>query len=404
MRFYCRDFLEASFSCGRLRVDFVPAGEAQAGNFPWHVGAAVFDRMKVMEDALDWDRCLIMDHDQLALCDLGPYFDEDFEGNLLLGRMFGPGNTLGLQMRSRGGMPEELSHAEKLPYFYMGPMMNLTAMRKENTWQKLLAAHQALQQEEQMALTIATEGRVKGVGRKWNMVPQWDHLEEGPAGPERSSYGTVGAAARWKNGLPEGIIHWTGPAKPWHYKSTVWRADLWQSEDTSWEALRQGWWEKPLAVEILPPNESAVVGLAKRGWKVLVVSESKNGHKAKAPPYPDVHWKSPKQAGRCTPNWLAGAEIVRFGPGVDPLAWLESAEPLPQNIVLRGPAGRAAVSALRKRGYRHCVRLSPAGWPAGGPAPSVLEHIRMAQRTPDVPEGVELYLQRLERHGGRRHN
>ena len=38
--------------------------------------------------------------------------------------------------------------------------MNLAAMRKEGTWEKLLAAHAELGQEEQMALTIATEGRV----------------------------------------------------------------------------------------------------------------------------------------------------------------------------------------------------------------------------------------------------
>ena len=54
--------------------------------------------MQVIRDATDWDRCLVMDHDMLALCDLAPYFEEDFDGQLLIARMFGPGNTLGLQM------------------------------------------------------------------------------------------------------------------------------------------------------------------------------------------------------------------------------------------------------------------------------------------------------------------
>ncbi len=108
----------------------------------------------------------------LALCDLAPYFEEDFEGNLLMGRLFGPGNTLGMQMARRGGLPEKLKYAGNYPYFYMGPMMNLKAMREEGSWEKLLAAHEALGQDEQMALTIAAEGRVKGVGRKWNLVPQ----------------------------------------------------------------------------------------------------------------------------------------------------------------------------------------------------------------------------------------
>ena len=79
-------------------------------------------------------------------------------------------------------------------------MMNLEAMRKEGTWEKLLSVHSKLGQDEQMALTIATEGRIKGVGRKWNLVPHWDHLADGPKGPERSAFGTVGDAALWKNG------------------------------------------------------------------------------------------------------------------------------------------------------------------------------------------------------------
>lgn len=107
-----------------------------------------------------------------------------------------------------------------------------------------------------MALTVATGGKVKGVGRKWNLLPDWDKLAEGPTGQDRSLYGTAGEPAKWVNGLPEGVIHWTGPLKPWHTSTTLWRPDLWESEETSWEAPRQGWWVKPVAVEIGPPEES----------------------------------------------------------------------------------------------------------------------------------------------------
>jgi lipopolysaccharide biosynthesis glycosyltransferase len=242
----------------------------QVGNFPAHVGSAVFERLQVIRDAIEWDRCLIMDHDMLALCDLAPYFEEDFQGNLLMGRMFGPGNTLGHQMTERGGLPIALSHAADYPYFYMGPMMNLKAMREDGTWEKLLAAQKELGQEEQMALTIASGGRVKGVGRKWNLVPHWDNLAEGPDGVNYSKYGTEGEPENWKDGLPEGIIHWTGWAKPWNLAASVWRPDLWESEETSWEALRNGWWDKPKAIIMVPQHRGDVFNLAKRGWKLLV--------------------------------------------------------------------------------------------------------------------------------------
>lgn len=266
--FYCQGFLPAAINQDRLCINFFRQDDAARGQFPGHVSSAVFDRLRVIRDATDWERCLIMDHDMLALCDLAPYFEEDFEGNLLMGRMFGPENTLGVQMAQRGGLPTKLKHTENYPYFYMGPMMNLEAMREEKTWEKLLAAHETLGQDEQMALTIATEGRVKGVGRKWNLVPHWDNLAEGPEGPEKSLYGTAGEAAEWKNGLPEGIIHWTGWAKPWNRGSGVWRPDLWAAEETTWEELRNGWWEKPQAAVVETGRGRKSVCLATRGWKV----------------------------------------------------------------------------------------------------------------------------------------
>lgn len=296
-------------------------------------------------------------------------------------------------MQARGGLPEALAHCTDYPYFYMGPMMNLELMRKEGTWEKLLKAHAILQQEEQMALTVATEGRVKGVGRKWNLVPHWDNLADGPEGPERSLYGTVGEPAKWVNGLPEGIIHWTGPQKPWHSGTTVWRPDLWESEETSWEALRNGWWVKPIAIEISPPGHEDVTALARRGWKVEVVSDPKTGYHSEALPYPDVHWHAPAKARRWKPDWAAEAEMVRFGPGVSALPWLESAEPLPRHVVLQGPASASDISALKKLGYRRRAEIVRGGWAGGGPAPSVLDYEDFDGRATDLPEGKHLYLQ-----------
>jgi lipopolysaccharide biosynthesis glycosyltransferase len=196
IRCYTRGFSQESFAIRNLQVDFVRSEEEVTGRYPGHVPVAVFDRLRVIRDETEWDRCLVLDHDMIFLSDLGEYFDEDFEGNLLMGRLFGVGNTLGLQMHRRGGVPPELSDQADNPHFYMGPMMNLALMRQENTWERLLECHALLGQEEQLALTAATGGRTKGVDRKWNQVPQWDNRD----GHEVQL---------------EGIIHWTGGGKPW---------------------------------------------------------------------------------------------------------------------------------------------------------------------------------------------
>jgi lipopolysaccharide biosynthesis glycosyltransferase len=416
--FVCNSFKQRHFQCERLNVHFDFCEKIIKEKFPSHVGSAVFDRLRAIESGPDWERCLIMDHDMLALCDLAPYFEEDFEGNLLMGRLFGPGNTLGFQMVQRGGLPHSLQYAADYPYFYMGPMMNLKAMREEGTWEKLQAAHEALGQDEQMALTIATEGRVKAAGRKWNLVPQWDHLEEGPAGPERSLYGTVGEAATWKDGLPEGIIHWTGWEKPWHHGTRVWRPDLWEAEETSWEALRNGWWDKPRAVEVEPRNFRDVNHLARRGWRVQIIHpgmaldhaaasgtvaqgmlepDTEDSRKTLAKPeadsispetfpedkedfyrpFPDVLVKLPlggkeAPAGNL-PEWDPAVEMVRFGVPSTAAAWLKTQKALPSCVVLRGPVSKRDTSRLVKMGYgMHCL-IRRKDWPAGGPSPSVLE-------------------------------
>ncbi len=260
VRCYTRGFEQSSFEIRNLRVDFVRADEEITGRYPGHVPLAVFDRMRIMRDKTGWDRCLVLDHDMVCLSDLGEYFDEDFEGNLLMARLFGPGNTLGMQMKGRGGLPESLAYAEDHPYFFMGPMLNLELMRKEKTWEAFLAAHEVLQQEEQLALTTATGGRTKGVNRKWNQVPQWDNSKDADGNE------VCGMTL-------EGIIHWTGGGKPWHLNSKVWRPELWEAERTNWEVLRAGEWDKPVMWELSGSPASELQHWFKRGWKLALVRE-----------------------------------------------------------------------------------------------------------------------------------
>ncbi|MFD0894009.1 hypothetical protein KBB96_03295 [Luteolibacter ambystomatis] len=402
VKFFCRGFQPKSFEIDRLKVEFisgVDGGESDFGRYPSHVPAAVFDRLYVIRDHLEWDRCLIMDHDMSVFCDLEEYFKEDFEGNLLLGRLFGEGNTLGLQMHRRGGLPEVLSHCENYPYFFMGPMMNLTAMREEGTWEKLLYAHEHIGQDEQISLTAATEGRVKGVSKKWNLVPQWDNLEKvaaivAAAGEERVTAGGI----TWYRGVPEGIVHWTGGPKPWQRGNKVWRADLWEGEMTNWEQLRLGLWKKPREIQVQPSTSTGMNAMARRGWRVTVHATPQPGRKnprvdAHDLSFPDLNVVEASKARLRDELAKAGAAetLVRFGPGVRADEWLSEAENRTSHILLQGPVAAETIQGLEKLGYQGEARIKRHEWPAGGPDPQVLDFAPISSGL-DTDYDEDLYL------------
>lgn len=389
---WCRKFLPESFKVGSLRVDFIQQDEEIGGSYPGHVPGAVFDRLRVIPEALEWERCLIMDHDMVVLCDLAPYFEEDFEGNLLMGRLFGPGNTLGFQVAQRGGLPPEWQHTLNHPYFYMGPMMNLTAMRQRRTWEKLIAAHAAIGYDEQISLTAACDGLVKGVSPRWNVVPQWDKLSEieshfGGVPKGDSTYKNIPLV----NGIPSGIIHWTGGYKPWSHGTKVWRHDIWEAERCSWEQLREGDWLKPIVCEVEPENGLITRAMARRGCAVKVVTSL---HKIDADwvtslddkdvPFPDVHC--------CAHSELETQyqQQVRFGSQADVLSYLKCHHP--SHIILCGPRTAQSIAAIKALGFTRQHKILTKMWPTGGPLAKIMnfEQNLVAE---DLLQGEELYLQ-----------
>lgn len=389
VRCWCRGFLPDSFESGPLKVEFLSADEPVSGRYPGHVNEAVFDRLRVIKDCPDWDRCLILDHDMVVLRDLAEYFAEDFEDMLLMGRLFGPGNTLGLQMRQRGGLPPTWKHAEDHPYFYMGPMMNLDGMREVGTWETFLEAHEAIGQDEQLSLTAACGGRVKGVSKHWNLVPQWDGLmEEGPMESECAKQDGVervdAAGIPWRNGVPAGVIHWTGWDKPWNRQTKVWRPDLWHAEKASWEHLRLGIWEKPEVVELDSEDEHSANALARRGCKVKV-SLSPGWEAPSIERFPDMTVER-------APT-LSAAQEVRLGLWADPEWWLRQAKHLPETLVLKGEWDGVELNWIREWGYDGENRIRASAWPAGGPVAGALDY-QGAREGEDLEADQWLYLRR----------
>lgn len=397
MRVYTRGFSADSFRSGPLSVEFIRCDEDVTGSYPQHVSDAVFDRLRIIRDFSDWDRVLVMDHDMIVLCDLAEYFEVDFGDALLAARLFGEGNTLGHQMSQVGGLPDGWEHCSDYPYFYMAPMMNLAAMREERIWERLLAAHAAIGRDEQISLTAATGGRVKAVEKKWNLVPQWDGLEDQSGGVPANGTARKGGI-RWVNGVPEGIIHWTGGIKPWHYQSKAWRAELWEAEKTSWAQLRLGLWDKPQTVEVEPEGLASLRALVLRGWKVDVLSRSvesgvEQPGESGGMPHPDLNWHSSGSVTFATLLESRNPELIRFGPGILPSRYLSALTVFPEGICVQGPKEADEMARLRELGYVAEAKILRNSWAAGGPHPKVLSYTRTSSVSAvDIDE--DAYLKR----------
>ena len=377
VRCWCRGFAPESFETGPLKVEFIPTDEEVTGKFPSYVGPAVFDRLRVIRDAPDWDKCLIMDYDQLALCDLAPLFAMDLCDHLLAAKMQGPNVDMAYAMRTwiKRPLPEGWEHVADYPYFSMGPLLNLKAMREAGTWDKLMAAHAAFGVDEQLSLTAATEGRTIGFERKWNLFPKSD-IREGE--------------------VPEGVVHWLGWPKPWHPGANVWRPDIWESEASSWEHLRMGLWRKPHAIEIEPADFHAAKALVQRGWKVTIFRTAipdAGAAEEPAPAYPDLTIRDGSASDFQALLAAETIDSVRLGQWVDAVDWLAGAETLPDYLVLRGEVPPEELEVLGGFGYSGECRLVTRQWSAGGPLPRALDYQNLRPEAP-LPAGEEIFLHR----------
>ena len=364
VRCWCMGFLPESFEVGKLKVEFLPSGSLTSGRVPSYVGSAVFDRLKVIQQCDDWDRCLILDYDQLALCDLEPLFLMDMGEHFLAAKHHGNGIDLQFAMDhwTLKPIPDGWTHAAKNPYFSMGVLLNLKAMRAAGIWDDLVNVQNAFQLDENLALVAACRGKTISFETKWNLFPDQDiRVDE----------------------VPEGVIHWLGWPKPWHSEAKVWRPDIWEAERCSWEHLRNGWWEKPEVWEYQPEDDRGMKALVERGWKVRAVSERLREGRVKKGGYPDLQVH--EEVNDAQASW------VRFGQWVDAAEWMQGTPLRPEYVTVKGPMTRTEIDAVRIFGYHVGARFRSHEWPAGGPMPRVMS-FSTADVERDLLAGEELIL------------
>jgi lipopolysaccharide biosynthesis glycosyltransferase len=253
-RFYFRgESLPCNFAINNLIVEFFEPKGSPTAEFPDHVTQPAMDRLLGIRDFDDWDSALVMDYDQLCFADLSELFDDfDFEGQLLAGRFWGRSIADAAREWFGRALPVEYLREGEGDYFYMGPLLNLSLMRQENTWDRFLEVHEKLEMEEQLSLAVACEGRVKELEPKWNSVPDWDQ----PMEPLNC------------------ILHFTMPAKPWNCEVNF--GSFWFGEKISWSDLREGHWgRKDCWIEI---GESGI-RVPRGNYKLsdFMASQLKNG-------------------------------------------------------------------------------------------------------------------------------
>lgn len=219
VRIYVREVEYDSFSVDGLQVEFIPVPPSlqRAGNVPAHVHAeATFDRIAGARMSTDWDSALILDFDQLAISDITNLFRFDLSECLAAGRLWNKCLDDAVVEWFGRSLPEQWKYVAQYRFFYMGPMLNLAAIRDVNAFTLFDDFHADGGMEEQIALHVALRDRIKPLPSIYNVIPQWDGISSDAA-----------------------ILHFTGPSKPWN-NPDLQGAKFWQRYATSMETLSRG--------------------------------------------------------------------------------------------------------------------------------------------------------------------
>lgn len=204
---------------------------------------SVWHRVLLPELLPDAERVLYLDADLIVTDDLGPLWEIDLGGNVIGGVVapFYPGQS-GAWLRALG-IPQA-------GYISSGVLlMDLARMRREGAIAQLrafAAAHPGNPCPEQDALNKLYADRCLRLHPRWNVQPAFYDLPAARLGP----HGAEASAA-------PAVVHFAGPAKPWHYLSRHPLRHLYfeHQRQTPWPAppLEGRTWRNRL-LRLLPPR------------------------------------------------------------------------------------------------------------------------------------------------------
>lgn len=208
-----------------LEVEFRAPTKNYTGNLPNHVSSAAFDRLSVIEDKPEWERCFLLDTDQLALKDVSSIYDVLFEGQLVAARTGGTNAQISewwFHQAWPDGAPDP---DQPCPWF--SAVLNLTELRKIQAIKKFEAYLEKFHLGEQMTFSMVVSGRVKPMPQESNWLV-WEIERLGNSARTALECGIIQPY----------LLHWSAPRKPWNTKG-IFGGQFWNRESVTWDELEQ---------------------------------------------------------------------------------------------------------------------------------------------------------------------
>jgi hypothetical protein len=378
---FCRGAWGRDFESGRLKVRFLALRPELNV-----IRDSDWCALQVLADAPDWERCLVLGKSQLVFRDLGELFDLELGNHSIAG--FPTGGVLGDEMGRAREAAGVLQDVAGYSGFHPTLLIDLKKTRPKGAdaaWLEFLEVVKS------------------GAGPRAGLA-----VIAGTPAMELDAAWRLMASRRNAAAVPQGILSWYPGEKPWA-KYDNWGLDYWESEQCSWEALRMGQWEKPLAVDVHPAGLNVSRALAKRGWRVIV-EHPKVMEEFVAPAnarlLPDLcreedsflSLKSEREQVKIVRFGASGGDVGIPGHLSGAAAWMRARDWYPSHIVLAGPVADDERISVAGLGYREAVFLKRKDWAPGGVDPTALDFAgrdgTMANDEDRWGAGYDVYLRR----------
>lgn len=191
-------------------VEFINVGEQFSDcKTGFHFSAANYYRL-LIEILVPESRVIYLDCDLLITCDLKDLFNTELGGNLLAGCV-----------EAKGRKTSKITLAEDDIYINTGVLvMDLDRMRTDDFFKRARNVYESHESQivwlDQCLINLTAAGKKSLLEKRWNVMAH------------EVSDGTT-LETLYEPFIGNGILHFSGPVKPWHMWSGTWETNFWES-------------------------------------------------------------------------------------------------------------------------------------------------------------------------------
>ena len=252
VRILCRGWDRATIETENLKVEFLNK-EHDFPNNKTTFCKSINDKTMYMSQIEDWDRCILMDWDNLVIKNLDDYYDTAFDGDEVITGI--PSEKYLSQIAWGGAKPSDLLNAEELKGRACpigGNVVDLKKCRHMGVFDKTEHIINTLEGQDHVALLVIFNDKIKRVDARYNRLLGGQTI--------RPLEGDV-------------ILHYDRGNKPWD----ILRADNhWSDNYATWGDLSEKKSESIIMVFSKPRSGSTLI------VRLLNQCENANGLKVRA--------------------------------------------------------------------------------------------------------------------------